>query len=86
MCIRDRYTTVKGGDNHYASIAAASILAKVERDKYIAELCLENPSLVEHYGIDKNMGYGVKKHFDGIQQHGITKWHRRSFGICKTYV
>jgi ribonuclease HII len=80
------YTTVKGGDNHYASIAAASILAKVERDKYITELCDENPTLCEYYGIHKNMGYGVKKHFEGIKQHGITKWHRKSFGICKEYV
>jgi ribonuclease HII len=79
------YTTVEGGDNKYASIAAASILAKVERDKYIANLCEENPSLSEHYGIDSNKGYGVKRHLDGIKEHGITIWHRRSFGICKNY-
>jgi len=79
------YTTVKGGDNHYASIAAASILAKVERDKYIMELCEENPILAEYYGIDSNMGYGAKKHLDGIKEHGITIWHRRSFGICKQF-
>jgi ribonuclease HII len=79
------YTTVEGGDNKYASIAAASILAKVERDKYIANLCEENPSLSEHYGIDSNKGYGAKRHLDGIKEHGITIWHRRSFGICKNY-
>jgi ribonuclease HII len=79
------YTTVEGGDNKYASIAAASILAKVERDKYIAELCEENPTLAEHYGIDSNKGYGAKRHLDGIKEHGITIWHRRSFGICKNY-
>ena len=39
------YTTIEGGDNKYASIAAASILAKVERDKYIYDLCKQNPSL-----------------------------------------
>lgn len=79
------YKMIEGGDNKYSSIAAASILAKVERDAYIEELCKENPELVEHYGIDSNKGYGSKKHMDGIKEHGITKWHRRSFGICKTF-
>ena len=80
------YITVEGGDNKYASIAAASILAKVERDKYIDELCKQNPTLVEYYGIDSNKGYGAKRHLDGIKEHGITIWHRRSFGICKTFI
>jgi len=80
------YTTVEGGDNKYASIAAASILAKVERDKYIDDLCQQNPTLAEHYGIDSNKGYGAKRHLDGIKEHGITIWHRRSFGICKNFV
>jgi len=79
------YLTIEGGDNKYASIAAASILAKVERDKYIDELCKENPTLAEHYSIDSNKGYGAKKHLDGIKEHGITIWHRRSFGICKNF-
>ena len=77
---------IEGGDNHYSSIAAASILAKVERDKYIDELCQQNPTLAEHYGIDSNKGYGAKRHLDGIKEHGITIWHRRSFGICKNFV
>jgi ribonuclease HII len=80
------YTTIEGGDNKYTAIAAASILAKVERDKYIDELCIENPTLAEYYSIDSNKGYGAKKHLDGIKEHGITIWHRRSFGICKNYV
>jgi len=80
------YITIEGGDNKYSSIAAASILAKVERDKYIDELCEENPTLAEYYGIDSNKGYGAKKHLDGIKEHGISIWHRRSFGICKNYV
>jgi len=80
------HVTVEGGDNKYASIAAASILAKVERDRYINELCCQNPTLSEHYGIDSNKGYGAKRHIDGIKEHGITIWHRRSFGICKNYV
>jgi ribonuclease HII len=80
------YVTIEGGDNKYASIAAASILAKVERDKYIDNLCQEYPELSDHYGIDTNKGYGAKKHMDGIKQHGITIWHRRSFAPCKNYV
>jgi ribonuclease HII len=80
------YVTVEGGDNKYSAIAAASILAKTERDKYIEQLCAENPTLAQHYGIDTNMGYGAKKHLDGIKEHGITIWHRRTFGICKQYV
>jgi ribonuclease HII len=80
-----KYQMIEGGDNKYTSIAAASILAKVERDTYIDDLCILNPELVEHYGIDTNKGYGSKKHMDGIKQHGITKWHRKTFGICKEY-
>lgn len=80
-----RYDMIEGGDNKYTSIAAASILAKVERDNYIEELCKENPELCEKYGIDSNKGYGAKKHINGIKEHGITIWHRRSFGICKNY-
>jgi ribonuclease HII len=80
------YRTIEGGDNKYASIAAASILAKVERDAYIDELCKENPELVEFYGIDSNKGYGAKRHLEGIKEHGISIWHRRSFAPCKQYV
>ena len=79
------YVCIEGGDNKYCSIAAASILAKVARDKYIYDLCIENPELIENYGIDSNKGYGSKKHISGIIQYGITKWHRKSFGICKKY-
>lgn len=80
-----KFTTVEGGDNKYTAIAAASILAKVERDNYIDELCKNNPELVTNYGIDTNKGYGAKKHIEGIKQHGISIWHRRTFGICKDF-
>tara|TARA_B100001093_G_C26612208_1_gene920722 strand:- start:12 stop:758 length:747 start_codon:yes stop_codon:yes gene_type:complete len=76
---------IEGGDNKYCAIAAASILAKTERDKYINELCEENPELIEKYSIDKNKGYGTKKHLDGIKNNGISKWHRKTYGICKDY-
>ena len=78
------YTCIEGGDNKLSAIAAASILAKVARDQYIAEMCAEHPELAERYGIDSNKGYGAKRHIDGIKEHGITVWHRRTFGICKS--
>jgi ribonuclease HII len=79
------YVCIKGGDDKYTSIAAASILAKVARDEYIKELCNDNPDLDEKYGILSNKGYGAKKHRDGIAEHGITIWHRRSFKPCQGY-
>jgi len=78
------FETIEGGDNKYAFIAAASILAKNERDTYIEELCNRYPLLNERYGLAKNMGYGTQVHRDGIQRWGITQWHRKSYGICKT--
>jgi ribonuclease HII len=80
-----QHKCIEGGDNKYCSIAAASILAKTERDKYIEELCNENPELIEKYGIDRNKGYGTKLHLDGIKNYGISKWHRKTYGICKDY-
>jgi ribonuclease HII len=76
---------IEGGDNKYTSIAADSILAKVSRDKYIEELCIQNPELIERYSIDSNKGYGSKKHMEGINKYGISKWHRKTFGICKQF-
>jgi ribonuclease HII len=76
---------IEGGDNKYTAIAAASILAKVARDAYIEELCNEYPMLDEKYGIMSNKGYGTKKHMDGIKEHGITAFHRRTYGICRNY-
>jgi ribonuclease HII len=74
---------VKGGDNTYACIAAASILAKTERDAYIEKLCDEHTYLDEYYSLRGNKGYGAKKHMEGINIYGITKWHRKSFAPCK---
>ena len=79
------YKTIEGGDNIYACIAAASILAKVSRDEYIMEICKENPDLQEKYDLENNKGYGTKKHMDGIKKFGISQWHRKSFGICKEF-
>jgi len=76
---------IEGGDNSYSAIAAASILAKVARDQYINELCEEYPDLVDKYSLNTNKGYGSKAHLAGIQEHGITQWHRKTFGLCKQY-
>uniref|UniRef100_A0A6C0IMS4 Ribonuclease HII n=1 Tax=viral metagenome TaxID=1070528 RepID=A0A6C0IMS4_9ZZZZ len=79
------HTCIEGGDNVYTAIAAASILAKVARDTYIEELCASEPLLNERYGLLSNKGYGTKIHMEGIAKHGISKYHRKSFGLCKNY-
>ena len=68
--------TVVKGDAISLSIAAASILAKVERDAIMRELALANPG----YGWEKNMGYPSAQHRVALQQQGVTPHHRRSFG------
>jgi ribonuclease HII len=80
-----QHVCIEGGDNTYSCIAAASILAKVARDDYIAELCAKEPDLITRYDLLKNKGYGTKKHMDGIRKYGITEWHRKTFGICRTF-
>ena len=77
------HVTVKQGDGKYIGIAAASIIAKTTRDKDIIQLCQRYPVLNEHYNLEKNVGYGSKAHLDGINQYGITQWHRKTFGSCK---
>lgn len=68
-------TTIVKGDQKSFSIAAASILAKVERDKIMSELAKVHTV----YGWDRNAGYGTAAHLKAIQTHGITPHHRRSF-------
>jgi ribonuclease HII len=71
------YTCVIKGDGKFASIAAASILAKVYRDDLMEQLAHDFP----HYGWEKNAGYPTKKHREGIQSHGSCSWHRKSFQL-----
>ena len=78
-----RSETIEQGDGKYMAIAAASILAKTARDNHVLELCEKYPFLDEQYGLSKNMGYGTKLHLDGIREHGITRYHRRTFGCCR---
>jgi len=80
------HDTIEGGDNKFMAIAAASILAKDSRDTYMEELCKEYPELSSRYGLEKNMGYGTKRHLDGILEHGISQWHRQTYGRCKTSI
>lgn len=80
-----RFTTIEQGDNKISSIAAASILAKVARDDYIIDLCKNEPELNKRYKLIKNKGYGTKQHLEGIAEHGISQYHRTTFGICRNY-
>ena len=65
------------GDGIYASIAAASILAKTYRDEYMCSLHNEFP----HYNWKQNKGYGTPEHRKAIDDHGLCRYHRRSFAI-----
>jgi len=68
-------STVINGDATSASIAAASIIAKVFRDRMMTDLATVHP----HYSWEKNKGYGSRTHRDAIKTHGMTIWHRRLF-------
>ncbi len=67
--------TIVGGDGRSLSIAAASIIAKVTRDRIMLQLAIEHPG----YGWETNMGYGTKAHQIGLSKYGVTPHHRRSF-------
>lgn len=69
------FETVVGGDNKYTSIAAASILAKTERDAMMKELDIQNPG----YGWNSNKGYGTAAHIKAIKELGANEAHRTSF-------
>lgn len=71
------HATIVKGDGKYQSIAAASILAKTWRDDYMEALAQEFPM----YDWQNNMGYPTKKHREGIERHGLTPYHRRSFRL-----
>jgi len=64
-----------GGDGKSASIAAASIIAKTERDKYMTEIAVIYPQ----YRFDKHKGYGTKLHYEMLQKYGPSEIHRVSF-------
>ena len=72
---REKYETVVHGDATYASIAAASVLAKTWRDEYMVKLAKEFPQ----YGWETNKGYPTPEHIAAIKKYGYTKHHRKSF-------
>jgi len=74
-------SVIKGEQKSY-SIAAASIIAKVHRDRYMNFLSYKNPS----YGWSSNAGYGTKKHIEEIYRKGITRHHRKSFEPIKSLI
>jgi ribonuclease HII len=72
-----KYQCIVKGDGKFASIAAASVLAKTYRDEYMRKLALEYPQ----YGWERNMGYPTKEHVQAIIDHGYTPHHRKSFHL-----
>lgn len=71
---------VIGGDRKSASIAAASILAKVSRDRYMLEIADKYPV----YNFSKHKGYGTKEHIEAIKKYGVCKLHREKF--CRKFI
>lgn len=74
---RTKQVPVIGGDGKSASIAAASIIAKVHRDTFMIKLSEKFPE----YLWNSNKGYRSNAHYQALEQVGITKWHRRSFNL-----
>ncbi len=72
-----KWRTFVGGDGRFASIAAASVLAKTWRDEYMRSLAKEYP----RYGWDRNMGYPTPEHLEAIREYGYTPYHRKSFHV-----
>lgn len=76
------FESIIKGDAKSVSIAAASIVAKVARDKLMIEISTTYPE----YGFQNNMGYGTKEHLIALEQMGITPYHRKSFAPVKDMV
>lgn len=76
---RKNQRAVKEGDSICASISAASIIAKVHRDKLMKRLHKKYPK----YGFSKHKGYGTKKHQDALRKYGLSRIHRKSFNLSK---
>lgn len=71
-------TPVTDGDALSASIAAASIIAKVTRDRMMSELH-GNDATIRDFSFNRNFGYGTKRHQDALKKHGPTKYHRQFY-------
>lgn len=75
-------TPVIKGDGRSVSIAAASILAKVTRDRLMGKLAIKHP----HYGWERNVGYPTAEHLAAINKHGVTEYHRRTFAPIRNFI
>jgi len=73
--ITSKSKCITGGDGLSASIAAASILAKVSRDRYMTAIAVEYPE----YMFEKHKGYGTKLHYEKLLEHGPSEIHRKTF-------
>ena len=69
------YKTIINGDEKIKVISAASIIAKVYRDKFMIRLSKK----FSNYAWDRNFGYGTKAHFEGLKKYGVTSHHRKGF-------
>lgn len=74
-------SAVVKGDQKCFSIAAASILAKLERDHFMTNASHRYP----HYGLETNVGYGTQHHLEALQQHGACSLHRKSFAPIRNF-
>jgi ribonuclease HII len=79
---KDHQTNINRGDTKSISIAAASIMAKVYRDRVMEQMHLLYPQ----YGFDRNKGYGTKQHMEALNSFGICPIHRRSFHPVSNYI
>jgi ribonuclease HII len=75
----ETHTAIVGGDGCVHCISAASIIAKVTRDRLMARLAARYPA----YGWERNMGYGTPEHLEALDRHGPTPHHRKSFQPCQ---
>jgi len=75
------HTSIIHGDARCASIAAASIIAKVTRDHYMEKMDIKYPN----YGFKKHKGYGTKIHLDALDKYGPTPIHRKTFGPVRKF-
>jgi ribonuclease HII len=79
LSVEVKQLTIIGGDRKSASIAAASVIAKVTRDRIMQKIHVELPM----YGFDRHKGYGTKSHYAALKKHGVSKWHRLSFNLAQ---
>lgn len=77
----DQHSVIKG-DQLVRQISAASIVAKVARDKFMKEFAIKHAE----YGFEKHKGYGTELHRNAIKKFGITEQHRKTFGGVKEYI